>query len=133
GRHPGVVTIEGPPLTTPLRLAGPVSAELNGQSDPPWSDWVIRLFAVRPDGFALPLAQGIKRGKFATNSPITVDMGATAALLPPGTRLRVELAGSSFPMYDRNPHTQTGPFSPTAIPARQTLQTGAILLPVIRP
>src|SRR5260370_38370924 len=39
----------------------------------------------------------------------TVDLGHTAATILPSHALRVEVAGSSFPMFDRNLHTGEGP------------------------
>jgi len=47
---------------------------------------------------------------------ITVDLGPCAATIAKGHQLRVDICGTLFPLYDRNPNTGEGPFgSRTAI------------------
>jgi putative CocE/NonD family hydrolase len=88
----------------------------------------VKIVDVRPDGFAQNLAAGILRGRYResllTPKPlksgevveITVDLGPCAATLAKGHRLRVDVCGSLFPLYDRNPNTGEGPFgSRTAV------------------
>lgn len=145
-----VLTWTTEPLSKPLLFAGPLTAELWVEADTPDADWIVRLFALPPKGLALPLAHGIVRGSFRESlsqpSPLvpgqryklTVDLGSCAALLAAGHRLRVEVAGSSFPMYDRNTHTAEGPFAKRAIPSNQRIfhqqdQASAIVLPVLPP
>jgi len=127
GTHNDAVWVhEEKPLAHPLRIAGPVTAELIVESDPPHADWIVRLFAVRKSGKWLPLAHGVTRGAFAPGQKVRVDMGSVAALLETGTRLRVEVAGSSFPLYDRNLHTNEGPRGVTVKVARQQIRSGAV-------
>ena len=76
---------------------------------------------VDPSGAARGLAEGILRSSArdplkypALLEPgrryhLTIDLGHTAATILPGHALRVEVAGSSFPMFDRNLHTGEGP------------------------
>ena len=45
---------------------------------------------------------------------IQVDLGHTAFQLASGHALRLEIAGSYFPVYDRNSHTNEGPFAASA-------------------
>jgi predicted acyl esterase len=91
------------------------------EANTPSADWVVRVFAVRPKGLALPLVQGIYRDQAEPNRMhrITVDLGSVAASVQPGEKLRVEIAGSNFPLYDRNLHTGEGPFSAKALKAHQ--------------
>ncbi len=106
---------------TPLSIAGRVLADLWVSVDAPDADWAVKLVDVDPGGAARGLAEGILRS--STRDPLkypallepgrryrlTVDLGHTAATILPGHALRVEVAGSSFPMFDRNLHTGEGP------------------------
>lgn len=124
------------PIERQLTIAGPLLADVSVEADTPDADWVVRIFAVPPKGIALPVAQGIGRAAFRNSlqhagpSPIhepyrlTVDLGSSAVRLSPGDRLRVEIAGSSFPMYDRNTHTGEGPFSERALVSHQKVCPG---------
>lgn len=142
--HPDVVSWSTKPLAKPLRFAGPLKAELVVEADVPDADWIVRLFAVPPSGLSIPLAHGIVRGSFRDSlqqrTPLTpgrkytvsVDLGSAAAHLTTGYRLRVEVAGSSFPLYDRNLHTAEGPFSSKAAVAHQKVHAeSVVVLPVV--
>lgn len=136
-------------LRKPLRFAGPLKAELSVSSNTRDSDWVVKLIDVRPDGFAQNLATGIQRAgyfesplEFRPTTPgqqyrISVDLGHAAATILPGHQLRVEVAGSCFPLYDRNTNTGEGPGGARVLIARQQVEHAAgtvsgILLPVLR-
>ena len=111
------------PLNEDLVFAGPVRAELWVSADTPDADWVVKVIDVRPDGFAHNLAVGIQRGSFRDSElnptplrpgqtyKISVDVAHAAARLKAGHRLRVEISGSYFPLYDRNTNTGEGPTS----------------------
>jgi len=106
---------------TPLSIAGRIIADLWVSVDAPDADWAVKLVDVDPGGAARGLAEGILRS--SARDPLkypallepgrryhfTVDLGHTAATILPGHALRVEVAGSSFPMFDRNLHTGEGP------------------------
>ena len=114
-------------------IAGPLEAELWVEADTPSADWVVRVFAVPAKGLPLPLAQGVRRARGTHH--VRVDLGSTAARIRAGDRLRVEIAGSNFPLYDRNLHTGEGPFSARMLVARQKVGHGPaaasrIILPV---
>jgi putative CocE/NonD family hydrolase len=138
------------PLSEPRVIAGPLQAELWVSADTPDADWVIKLLDVRPDGFAQNIATGIQRGSFRDSElnptplrpgetyRIRVDVGHVAARLDPGHTLRVEVAGSCFPLYDRNPNTGEGPGgTATRVATEKLLHTGSaasrLFLPVMRP
>jgi len=109
-------------LTEPLTFAGNAKAELFVSADTPDADWVVKLIDVHPDGFAQNLAVGILRGRFRRSEShptllepgkvyeITVDLGPIAAQIGNGHRLRVDICGAYFPLFDRNPNTAKGPF-----------------------
>mgnify|MGYP003654081240 FL=1 len=110
------------PYTEPLTFAGNAEAKLYVSADTPDADWVVKLIDVHPDGFAQNLAVGILRGRFRDSEQkptalhpgkeyeITVDLGPIAAQIGAGHRLRVDICGAYFPLFDRNPNTGEGPF-----------------------
>ncbi len=127
-------------LNEPLTFAGNVEAILHVSADSPDADWVVKLVDVHPDGFAQNLAVGIQRGRYRDSvtaahplTPgkvyeITLDLGPVAATLDKGHRMRVDISGAYFPLFDRNPNTGEGPFgSRTAIATESVLhQPGAL-------
>jgi hypothetical protein len=113
------------------------------------ADYAVKLVDVWPNGAAYPVAEGVlrltHRDGDATAAPVTpgavymviVDLGHTAFALAPGHALRLEIAGSYFPAYDRNLHTGAGPFSAEAVKATQTIYHGPrrasrVVIPVVR-
>lgn len=117
-----VLVYTSAPLSEPLTFAGDIKAELFVSSDTADADWVVKLVDVHPDGFAQNLAVGILRGSFRESESqptplqpdqiykITVDLGPVAAQFRPGHRMRVDICGAYFPLYDRNANTAEGPF-----------------------
>jgi len=110
------------PFTEPLTFAGNAKAELSVSANTPDADWVVKLIDVHPNGFAQNLAVGILRGRFRDSElhpaplkpgkvyGITIDLGPIAAQIRKGHRLRVDICGAYFPLFDRNPNTAEGPF-----------------------
>lgn len=110
------------PLTEPLTFAGNLEAKLFVSADTPDADWVVKVVDVRPDGVAINLATGILRGRYRNSLlkpelmkpgevyEMTVDLGPCAATIAKGHQLRVDICGSLFPLYDRNPNTAAGIF-----------------------
>ena len=80
----------------------------------------MKLIDVQPDGIAQNIARGILRGRYRNSLlkpelmqpgqvyEITVDLGPVAATIAKGHRLRVDISGADFPLYDRNPNTTEG-------------------------
>ncbi len=108
--------------------------------------WAVKLVDVRPDGFAQNLATGILRGRYRDSLlkpqplkpgevyEITVDLGPCAATIAKGHKLRVDICGSLFPLYDRNPNTGEGPFgSRTAIATEQVHHKPGALSRIVLP
>ena len=137
----------GDVLTEPLRFAGNVEAKLFVSADTPDADWAVKLVHVRPDGFAQNLATGILRGRYRDSllepSPlqpgkvyeITVDLGPCAATIAKGHRLRVDICGSLFPLYDRNSNPGEGPFGARTLISTESvyhssLKGSRIVLPI---
>ena len=135
------------PLTEPLTFAGDAKAELFVSADTPDADWIVKLIDVHPDGTAYNLAVGILRGRYRESElqpklltpnetyKITVDLGPIAAQLATGHRLRIDICGAYFPLFDRNPNTAEGIFGKaTAIATESVYHSSAkpsrIILPV---
>jgi putative CocE/NonD family hydrolase len=140
-----VLVYTGDFLTAPLTIAGPVKFQLNAATDGPDTDWMVKLIDVYPNGFAMPVAEGILRARFrngldkpALLTPnqsyeFTVDMVGTANTFLPGHRIRIDITSSNFPQFDRNPNTgeALGAATKTRV-ALQTIQHGShIILPVV--
>jgi putative CocE/NonD family hydrolase len=128
-----VVTYTSAPQTEPLLVAGSPRADLWVSVDNRDADYAVKLVDIWPTGAAYPVAEGVLRlthrdtdAKASPVTPgqvyrITVDLGQTAFQLARGHSLRVEIAGSYFPAYDRNSHIGEGPFSKTEEKAMQSV------------
>jgi len=124
--RPDVLSYITPPLSEPLRVAGPPVVNLVASTSGTDSDWVVKLIDVYPDevpdqpemgGYELSIAMDIFRGRyregFATAKPIEANAALTYKFaLPmvdhvflPGHRIMVQIQSSWFPLYDRNPQT----------------------------
>ena len=81
------------------------------------ADVVVKLVCLRPNGDADFVSIGIGRSSFLFREEYKQDtaqlwefeMEPTSWVFAPGERLRLEVAGSSFPLYDRNPGTDIRP------------------------
>lgn len=112
-----VLVYTAAPLDSPLTLAGPVSARLFVRASAPDADFVVKLVDAEPSGRCVPVAEGIVRARFRDGADretplvpgeaaaIDVDLLATAYVFGAGHRIRLEIAGSDFPKYDRSPGT----------------------------
>lgn len=146
-----VLVYTSAPLAQPLTIAGPVKMKLHAATDGPDTDWVVKLIDVRPDGFAMNIAEGILRARYRNGADkpellkpnetyeFEIDLIGTANVFQPGHRIRVDVASSHFPQFDRNPNTGE-PFGASARvrTAKQTIhhskaKPSHILLPVVAP
>lgn len=147
--RPDVLCYTTEPLSAPLVFAGEAQAELFVSADTPDADWVVKLIDVHPDGAAYNLAVGILRGRFRESElqpqlltpgetyRITVDLGPIAASIQAGHRLRVDVCGAYFPLFDRNPNTGKGPFDKSTRIATESIEhsprrASRIILPVLK-
>jgi putative CocE/NonD family hydrolase len=133
--RPDVLTYTTDLLAQPLDVAGPLTFVLHASSSARDTDWHVRLVDVHPDGYAQFLAHGVLRARFresfAEPSLLTpgrveryeIDLTGTANRFLPGHRIRVEIASSWFPRYERNlGGGADNPFFETdAIVAEQTI------------
>jgi putative CocE/NonD family hydrolase len=110
-------------LTAPLRIIGPITAELFVATDGPDTDFTAKLIDVHPpsadypQGYAMILTDGILRLRYAEDPAAprlrrggevvraTVTLFPTANLFLPGHRIRLDVSSSNFPKFDVNPNT----------------------------
>ncbi len=111
-----VLVYSTPVLTEPVAIAGDVSADLYVSADVEDADVFVKLVDVYPDGTAYNLADSCLRlryrdgfeqpAKLVPAEIYRVRIGGitTANYFPAGHRIRIEIAGSNFPLADRNWH-----------------------------
>lgn len=144
-----ILVYQTPPLEEPLTIAGPVSAVLYASSSAKDTDWFMRLSQVDPNGEVFWLTEGKVRARYRNSSHAAellqpgvvyryeLDLWHTGIQIPTGSRLRIEVASASFPIWSRN--LNTGGHNETEtrfVKARQTVYhdpryPSHVLLPVI--
>lgn len=112
-----VLVYTSAPLRSPLRIAGPLRAQLVVSSSAPDTDFIARLVHVWPDGRATSIQEGALRARYRDGverpslmTPgkryvLDVPMRSIAYLVPRGHRLRLDITSSSFPRLERNLNT----------------------------
>ena len=133
------------PLEDDVEVTGPLIATLYVATSAPHTDFTAKLVDVQRDGTAYNVSDGILRRQYtaaadpATAAPVPIDISLwpTSMVFRQGHRIRLEVASSNFPRYDRNLNTgepiATG--TVTAV-ARQAVHHGPgapsrIVLPVV--
>ncbi len=122
------------PLTEALTFAGPISAVLYASTTARDTDWFLTLSEITADGTIRRLVQGRLRARFRNSMKApellvadavfacAIDLWHTGVSLPPGSRLRLEVASAAFPMFSRNLNTGGHNETDTAyVSARQTV------------
>lgn len=123
------------PLTEDVTIAGQPELVAFITSTAPDADLCVTLVDVEPDGFALNIAEGAQRARYRDGgdsdwlspdepSRVTVALNDVAHRFRRGHRIRVQIAGFSFPRYSRNLHTRTVPelgILDEAVTARHTV------------
>ena len=136
-------------LDTAVTIAGPVKMKLFAATDGSDTDWMIKLVDVYPDGFAMPVSEGIIRARFREGLDkmkllkpgevyeYDIELTGTANVFKPGHRIRIDITSSNFPQFDRNPNTGAPLGDNTRVRvAQQTIHHGGnrlshIVLPVV--
>ncbi len=105
------------PLAADAELSGPITVTLYVSSDVKDTDVTAKLIDVLPDGTAYNLDETIQRLRYRDGDDHTVwlEKGKvykvtltpmnTSNLFATGHRIRLEVAGSNFPRFDRNLNT----------------------------
>jgi putative CocE/NonD family hydrolase len=112
-----ILVYTGEFLKEPVSIAGPVKMVLNASTDGKDTDWMIKLVDVHPDGYAMPVSEGILRARFREGVDkikllkpgeiyqYEIELTPTANVFLPGHRIRIDITSSNFPQFDRNPNT----------------------------
>jgi putative CocE/NonD family hydrolase len=137
------------PLAEDLEVTGPVRLTLFVKSTAVDTDFTGKLIDVRPDGFAMDLAEGILRMRYRDSQEhavlltpgqtyqIAVDLWSTSNVFLRGHTLRLEVSSSNFPRFDRNLNTgEEIKFARRLVPARNTIlhdaeHPSALVLPIM--
>ena len=133
------------------RSPGRWLSKLYAGTDGKDTDFTAKLVDVHPDGFARNLCDGIIRGRYREGAErqvllepdevyeFTIDLWVTSNVFRKGHCIRVEIASSNFPRFDRNLNTGNPIADDDQIRvARQTVhhdttRPSHIVLPVIPP
>jgi putative CocE/NonD family hydrolase len=110
-------------LKSPLKIIGPLKAFVYASMDTVDTDITVKIVELRADGYSRNIEDGIIRARYRKSlheaemlrpgvvALFGIDLGSTGIELAEGSRIRVEIAGSNFPKYDRNPNTGEEPMS----------------------
>ena len=130
-----VLVYTGDALDNALDIAGPVRVELWASSSAVDTDFTAKLVDVAPDGYCSIVADGIVRTRhrdsYSANDWLTpgetyrleIDLWDSAWRFEAGHRIRVEIASSNFPRFDRNLNIAASPGAATAGDAVVAAQT----------
>jgi putative CocE/NonD family hydrolase len=111
-----VLVYDSPRLTEPLSIAGPVAATLHASSSARDTDFTATLTDVGPDGYCMPVAEGILRTRYrngtSDSEPLSpeeiyeldIDLWAVAHTFEPNHRIRLSISSSNFPRFDPHPN-----------------------------
>lgn len=109
-----ILRFVSPVLEHDVEVTGPLTVELHAATSAVDTDFTAKLIDVHPDGRAMAIADGIVRARYRDGMdrprPVvpgevyayTIDLGATSQVFKAGHRIRVDIASSNFPCYDRN-------------------------------
>jgi len=103
-----VLTYTTGPLTRRLHVFGTPEVSLQVATSAASADMVAKLVCVRPSGEAQYVTIGILRRRNLTvdaTSVWTFPLEPTSVVFAVGDRVRLEIASSAYPLYDRNPGT----------------------------
>ena len=112
-----VLVYSSEPMKRDTEVCGPIRAEVWAGSSATDTDFMVKLIDVWTDGYAERLSDGMVRARYREGmesaSPIeagkiyrySVDVWNTCEMFKVGHRIRVEIASSAVPKFDRNPNT----------------------------
>ena len=115
--RPDILVYTSEPLKEGIEVSGPMTATLYVSSDVKDTDVTVKVIDVLPDGTAYNLDETIQRLRYRDGDDKTVWMEKdnvykvtltpmnTSNYFDAGHRIRIEIAGSNFPRFDRNLNT----------------------------
>ncbi|WP_203217937.1 CocE/NonD family hydrolase [Nocardia terpenica] len=122
-----VLTFTGPPLPHPLEVTGTPWVELAHHTDNPHADLFVRLSEVDRKGHSRNVTDGFLRlDPDRAEGVIRIDLDPVAHRFGAGNRIRLLVAGGSFPRWERNLGTDADPSTSTRYePSHRTLDLSA--------
>ncbi len=144
-----VLVYTAAPFKEDTEVTGPVSLELYVSSSALDTDFTGKLVDVAPDGTAINLTDGILRARYRGSMEraelmkpgetyrLTIDLWSTSNVFLAGHSLRVEVASSNFPRFDRNPNTGASPeaagprVAATNVVYHDATRPSALVIPVV--
>jgi len=147
--RPDVLVYTSAPFDSPTEIAGYLPVTLYLSSSAPDGDIMVKLVDVYPDGRAFNITDTARRLRYrngvdhvelmtpGTTYEVLVEQMVVASRFEKGHRLRLEIAGTNFPEYERNLHSGGRNFDETTpAVARLTLyhdpeHPSRIALPVV--
>jgi putative CocE/NonD family hydrolase len=134
--RPDVLAWTGAALEDDLTVMGAPQVELAHSSERPDADVFVRLSDVDAQGRSRNVTERLVRVGFHADGPVRLELRSTAHTFRRGHRLRVLVAGGSFPQYARNPGTGENPLVAAILhPNRHTVRVAggasSIILPVV--
>jgi uncharacterized protein len=108
-----------PPLTEPLHILGSPQLTLYCVTSAAHADFTGKLVRVRPGGQAEFVCIGIARSSYLFRESgyradaihcWEISLEPTSCVFAAGDAIRLEVASSAFPLYDRNPSTGVSPW-----------------------
>jgi uncharacterized protein len=136
-------------LQKPVTIAGPVEVVLYVSSSAQDTDFMVKLVDVYPDGKAINLTQDAFRARYREGFDkkvlmqpgkvykISLSEMVTAIRFPKGHRIRLDIASSNFPLFDRNLNTGRNNYDETTwVVAENSIHHGPhypshVVLPVL--
>jgi uncharacterized protein len=112
-----VLVYSTPAFSQDEEVTGPVTLDLYASSSAIDTDFTGKLVDVAPDGFAQNLTDGVLRARYRESKEtpafmnpgqvykFTIDLWSTSNVFRKGHILRLEVASSNFPRFDRNMNT----------------------------
>ncbi len=116
-RRDDVLVYTTEPLAHDTEVTGPVRARVFAASSAKDTDFTAKLLDVWPDGYAQRLCDGMVRARFreGMDKPSLIEPGkvyaydidcwTTSQVFKKGHSIRLEIASTAFPKYDRNPNS----------------------------
>ena len=149
-QRPDVLVYTSGILKHDTEVTGPVSLKLHASSSAQDTDFVAKLTDVYPDGRSINITEGVIRARFREDvwgapkliNPgvayeYTIDLQVTSNVFMRGHRIRIDIASSNFPLWDRNLNTGNDPGTDTEmLIAKQMIYHDAarpsrVVLPVV--
>jgi len=115
--RPDILVYTSAPLARGVEVSGPITATLYVSSDVKDTDVTVKVIDVLPDGAAYNLDETIQRLRYRDGDDhtvwlekdkvykVTLTPMVTSNFFDTGHRIRIEVAGSNYPRFDRNLNT----------------------------